>query len=463
MKKLMIIAGMAFVTATAIAQSADSYIVKTKGVTKTEEKVVKENSDKEDEPTGKDFVSQNFRYYSLCDWKDGMKFMVLPEKYDLLVNTFRDTGTGKEVPSGKLRHKIMIYNDHSVGPNGRSRMNFTCQDDNKKYYFELPNGEFEDYCYNKLGVPTLAYLGDVDIAREKLMGQTLVTQAVDYRKDIDYESDGYEEVKVEKNMQVKVVAVGVGTRSFPVKIIVADKNGNEFYQNVAISKTNSGLRDDEFIVDNVKFTFYGSFALATEEAKVSGDYAQYMNKTVYTKYATNMTSTGGNDNRSVKIAKLTTFRIDAMSPVPNSNYVTLALTEVETGRTYAKKVTFTNESVIGDIDGQKEDYFDYLFGVGDAPLKGSSKANQNMIRQGRVVAGMTEEEVKMAVGDPDKVVDTTEGRYQWIYANTTPQLIVTFGKSGTVVGTQGGRSNNRSTTSTRGNNRSNNRNNGRSR
>ena len=223
------------------------------------------------------------------------------------------------------------------------------------------------------------------------------------------------------------------------------------------------MRDDEFIVDNVKFTFYGSFALATEEAKVSGDYAQYMNKTVYTKYATNMTSTGGNDNRSVKIAKLTTFRIDAMSPVPNSNYVTLALTEVETGRTYAKKVTFTNESVIGDIDGQKEDYFDYLFGVGDAPLKGSSKANQNMIRQGRVVAGMTEEEVKMAVGDPDKVVDTTEGRYQWIYANTTPQLIVTFGKSGTVVGTQGGRSNNRSTTSTRGNNRSNNRNNGRSR
>lgn len=189
MKKLMILAGLAFVATTAMAQNADSYIVKTKGVKKIEAKVVKEKKNGEEEPTGTDFISQNFRYYSLCDWKDGMKFMVLPEKYDLVVNTFRDAGTGKEVPSGKLRRKIMIYNNHSVGQNGRSRMNFTCQDDNKKYYFELPNGEFEDYCYGKTGVPTLAYLGDVDIAREKLMNQTLVTRATDYRVDVDYDSD----------------------------------------------------------------------------------------------------------------------------------------------------------------------------------------------------------------------------------------------------------------------------------
>ena len=254
-------------------------------------------------------------------------------------------------------------------------------------------------------------------------------------------------------MAVKVVAVGVGTRSFPVKIIVADKNGKEFYQNVAISRTNSGLRDDEFIVDNIKFTFYGSFALQSEVGggKISDDYAQYMNKTIYTKYATSMTSTGGGDGRVAKIAKLTTFRIDAMTPVQNSNYVTLALTELESGRTYSKNVTFTNESVVGDIDGQKEDYFDYLFGLGDGPLKGSSKAKQNNIRQGRVVGGMTEEEVKLAVGDPDKTVDTTEGRYQWIY--TDSKLIVTFGRNGTVVGTTspGGRG----TTRTAARNRSN--------
>ncbi|MBQ5407962.1 MAG: hypothetical protein IIU12_05905, partial [Prevotella sp.] len=340
MKKLIILAGLAFAANTAMAQSADSYIVKTKGVTKTETKAVKVKANAEDQAAGNDFVSQNFRYYSLCDWQDGMKFMVIPEKYDLVVNTFRDAGTGKEVSSGKLRRKIMIYNNHTVGENGRARMNFTCQDDNRKYYFELPNGSFEDYCYSKTGVPTLAYLGDVDIAREKLMGHSLVTRSTDYRVDVDYDSDSYQDVKVEKNMEVKVVAIGVGTRSFPVKIIVADKRGNEFYQNVAISKTNSGMRDDEFIVDNEKYTFYGSFDLMTGETRVSSDYAQYMGKTIYTKYATSMTTKGGGkDNRVVKVPKLMEFRIDGMAPIRNSNYVTLTLTETETGRIYSKDVT----------------------------------------------------------------------------------------------------------------------------
>ncbi len=434
MKKLIILTGLALATTGVMAQSADSYIVKTKGVKKTEAKVVKEKVDSE-EPTGTDFVSQNFRYYSLCDWKDGMKFMVLPEKYDLVVNTFRDAGTGKEVPSGKLRRKIMIYNNHSVGQNGRARMNFTCQDDNRKYYFELPNGEFEDYCYSKTGVPTLAYLGDVDIAREKLMGQSLVTRATDYRVDVDYDSDSYNDVKVEKNMEVKVVAVGVGTRSFPVKIIVADKKGNEFYQNVAISKTNCGMRDDEFIVDNENFTFYGSFDLMTGEIKVSSDYAQYMGKTIYTKYATSMmTKGGGKDNRVVKVPKLMTFRIDGMTPIRNSNYVTLTLSETETGRTYSKDVTFVNESVVGDIDGQKEDYFGYLFGFGEGKLRNTSAATRTMIREGRVGMGMTEEEVEMAVGEPDSKADINDGRYEWTYKRTKSWLIVQFSKSGKVVG-----------------------------
>lgn len=434
MKKLMILAGLAFATTTAMAQSADSYIVKTKGVTKETKAEVKEEQ-QVNETQGTDFVSQNFRYYSLCDWKDGMKFMVIPEKYDMVVNTFRDAGTGKEVSSGRLRHKIMIFKDHTVGDNGRARVNFVCQDDNKRYYFELPNGEFEDYCYSKNGVPTLAYLGDVDIAREKLLGQSLVTRTTDYRVDVDYDSDSYQDVKVEKNAEVKVVAIGVGTRSFPVKIIVADKKGNEFYQNVAISKTNSGMRDDEFIVDNEKFTFYGSFDLMTGETKVSTDYAQYMGKTIYTKYATSMTTKGGGkDNRVVKVPKLMEFRIDGMAPVRNSNYVTLTLTETETGRIYSKDVTFVNQNVPGDVDGQKEDYFGYLFGFGEGRMRNTSAATRTMIREGRVGIGMTEEEVEMAVGEPESKAESSDGRYEWTYKRTKSWLIVQFGKSGKVIG-----------------------------
>ena len=435
MKKSILLAVLVLVAMSATAQDANSYIVKTKGIKKAEVKQENVQEQRDDAPQGNDFVSQNFRFYSLCDWRDGMKFMVLPEKYDLVVNTFRDAGTNKEVSSGHLRRKIMVYKGHSVGPNGRARMNFTCQDNNKRYYFELPNGQFEDYCYQRKGVPTLAYLGDVDIAREKLMGHTLVTRSTDYRVDVDYESDAFEEVKVEKNMEVKVVAIGVGTRDFPVKIIVEDKKGKEFYQNVAISKTNCSLRDDEFIVDNEKFAFYGSFDVLTAETKVSADYAQYMGKTVYTKYATSMTSKGGGkENRVVKVPKLMEFRIDGMTPVRNSQYVTLTLTETETGRIYSKDVTFTNESVVGDIDGQKEDYFGYLFGFGEGRLRNTSAATRTMIREGRVGIGMSEEEVEMAVGEPESKADLANGRYEWTYKRTKSWLIVQFGKNGHVVG-----------------------------
>ena len=431
MKKLIVLAGLAFAASTAMAQSADSYIVKTKGVKKTEAKANVKKDAQTDEQTGTDFVSQNFRYYSLCDWQDGMRFMVIPEKYDLVVNTFRDAGTGKEVSSGKLRHKIMVYNNHSVGENGRARMNFTCEEDNKRYYFELPNGEFEDYCFSKKGVPTLAYLGDVDIAREKLMGQSLITRATDYCVDTDYDTDAYDNVKVEKNMEVKVVAVGVGTRSFPVKIIVADKRGNEFFQDVAISKTNSGMRDDEFDLDNAKHAFYGSFDVITAQTKVSTDYAQYMGKTIYSKHATSMTTKGGGkDNRVVKVPKLTEFRIDGMAPIRNSDYVTLTLTETETGRIYSKDVTFTNDNVTGE----NEDYFGNLFGFGEGKMRNTSAATRTMIREGRVGVGMTEEEVEMAVGEPDRKEDLPNGRYQWIYKRTKSWLVIEFNKSGKVVG-----------------------------
>lgn len=71
-----------------------SYIVKTKSAKKSApEKKAETNTSgetEEEEATATDFISQNFKYQSLCNWKEGMKFMVMPEKYDLVVNTFCD-------------------------------------------------------------------------------------------------------------------------------------------------------------------------------------------------------------------------------------------------------------------------------------------------------------------------------------------------------------------------------------
>ena len=148
MKRLLMLAGMSVALMTVTAQN-NPYIVKTKGV-KPVVKTAKVTSDgqiKEEETVPTDFMSKNFRYQSMCDWKAGMRFMVIPEKYDMLVNTFCDATTGKEVSSSRLRHKIMVYKGHEDMSNGRVHVNFTCQDDNKNYYYELPNGTFDDYCF----------------------------------------------------------------------------------------------------------------------------------------------------------------------------------------------------------------------------------------------------------------------------------------------------------------------------
>ena len=433
---------MALLFITVSAQvSGSGYIVKTKSEPKTEgADAAGENGAQAKK--AKDFISKNFKYHSLCDWKEGMKFMVVPEKYDMVVKTFHDASTGKEVSNMPLRHKIMIYEGHSEGSDGRSHINFLCQDDNKRYYYEIPSGTFDDYCYNKKGVPTLAFLGDVDIAREKLIDKYLFTKATKYRIDTDYNNEGYEEIYVPLNEVVKVVKVGVGTRSFPVKIIVEDENGREFYQNVAVSKTNSGMRDDDFARDNDTYLFYGSFSLLDELMDVTYDLTQYVGKMVYTKYATDMISKGDGKERILRVPRLSTFMIDNFVPKKNSQYVTLALKDVEARRIYFKDVAFANaDNVTGDSDIPQEDYFGYLFAMGTGKIRNTSQAARAAINQGRVILNMTEDEVTMAVGEPNRTVEGENGNHEWIYNRSNGKLLVVrFDGTGTVIGTNVDRS-----------------------
>ena len=419
MKRVFLIAGLAIAVLTASAQD-NPYIVKTKGVKKPEKKAIVTDTNgsqaEEAEPT--DFMGKNFRYYSMCDWREGMRFMVIPEKYDLLVNAFHDAATKREVSSGRLRHSIMVYKGHEDMPNGRVHINFTSETDNKDYYYELPSGTFDDYCYGKLGVPTLAYLGDVDRARELLMDQTLLTRTQFYRVDTEYDGDGFKDVTVDKNMVVTVKAIGVGTRSFPVKIIVEDENGNQFYQNVAMSKTNSGLRDDEFTLDNEKFTFQGSFEFNGANMSVSSDVKDYLGKTVYTKYGTSMSSKGSGKVRDIKVPRFTGFIIDEIVPVRNSHYYTLTLRETESRRIYYKDVAFREEDIANERNGSADDYFGRLFGMGEGAAKSTSKETRAAIREGRVTIGMSTDEVEMAVGEPFRKVTENDGTEKWMYARS---------------------------------------------
>lgn len=409
------------------------YIVKTKGVKKASTGIVGLTTG--DEP--QDFMGKNFRYYSMCDWNEGMRFMVVPEKYDLLVSTFCDAVTGKEVNSASLRHHIMLYKGHENMPNGRVHINFFCETNNKSYYYELPIGTFDDYCFSKSGVPTLAYLGDVDKARDLLLNQYLLTRTQSFRVDVDYDTDDYQDISIPKNKVVKVVNVGVGTRAFPVKIIVEDENGKQFYQNVAMSRTNSGLRESDFEINYAKNLFAGSFDFPGADMAVSSNISDYLNQTVHTKMATAMSSKGSGKIRDVKVPRFTGFIIDEIKPIRNSDYYTLTLRESETRRIYYKDITFSQE--VAAASGNKDDFFGSLFGMGEGQDLATTLETRAAIREGRVIPGMTQEEVKLAVGEPVTIVPVRDDLTEWLYNRSHGVLLVVQFNGDGIVQKAGGR------------------------
>ena len=254
-----------FSVLTASAQRGDpnnKYLVWTNNVMvnelKSDSTALGEEVEEEDDSTAHGFINKYFRYQSMCDWKPGMRFMVIPDKKDMVVRTFVDVSTGQLVSSMSLRHKIMVYQGHSNDGGLHDHIDFVLEEDSSKaYYYEIPSPSFEDYCVTKFGVPTLAYLGDVDVAIDQLVGKRLLTKYETYYVDVSTTSYGADKIEVPLGTEVTVVAAGVGTRNYPVKLIVEDDNGKEFFQTVAISRTNSGMRDEEFEEDNVRHTFLG--------------------------------------------------------------------------------------------------------------------------------------------------------------------------------------------------------------
>lgn len=427
MKKIVMITILSLAVM-AVQGQGNKYIVKTKGAKKTAT-VDSQDAVAEEEEKATDLISQNFRYVSMCDWKDGMRFMVIPEKKDMIIKTFTESSTDQMVSSSKLRHKIMVYAGHENTGGLHERVNFFCEDDGKAYYFEVPTASFDDYCYGKLGVPTLAYLGDVDTAIELLKDKTLFTKAREYYIDTEVDGDGFEVITdVKEGTEVKVVAVGVGTRRFPVKIIVADASGREFYQNVAISRTNCGMRDDEFDISNMVFhTFRGAFELPADNMAASDAYKRYIGREVYTLYTTAMEDLGG---KTKQVPRLTAFRIKDVRAQYESTYVRMTLTDISTGMNYIKQVKFVSDDVTGDIAGTHEGLFSNLFAYGNPlSMDGVRKNNMADIQKGIVRIGFTENEVILALGERSGDGSDAGPNYTWVYKHPNkPYACVFFSK-----------------------------------
>ena len=83
----------------------------------------------------KQFINDHFKYYNLCDWTPGMKFMVMPERKDIIIPPFKSAETNKEVDTGELKHKIFEYLGSEITERGFVHFNFECE--GQQYYHEL--------------------------------------------------------------------------------------------------------------------------------------------------------------------------------------------------------------------------------------------------------------------------------------------------------------------------------------
>ena len=281
--------------------SKRNYFVTTNNVKETPKQVADKTAKSNDEAEGegeaaepKDFISRNFAYISMCDWTPGMRFMVKPSQKDLVLKTFADASTGNLVSTRSLINSVLVYDGHS-NPTGslHEQIDFHLEGNaGKRYYFEVPTSSFDDYCYSQNGIPTLAYLDEVDKAIDSLVGKQVRVLVREMNQDTETGGGGYKPVDLgeeRKGEVMSITKVGIGTRNFPVKIIVKDSKGVEYFQNVTISHTNCGIRDEDFErSDNKPHTFRGSFELLDDRVAVSGELQQWLGKTVYTFFDTKM-------------------------------------------------------------------------------------------------------------------------------------------------------------------------------
>jgi hypothetical protein len=226
-------------------------------------------------------------------------------------------------------------------------------------------------------------------------------------------TSGYRDVTVTANTKVTVTAVGVFSRAFPVKIVFQDAKGNTYFQGVAMSKTNSGMIDDDFIMNNKNKLFINSFSFGDANATKSATLmSQYGHKTLYLKAATEVTDP---DGQTVKLARYTQFKVNDIISQNGTPYVILKLAGTD-GKVYSVKTTFTHTDVAKSLL-QTENYFGDLFGVGDlrAQHPAITQGEWDLIANGEVRKGMSPDACRLALGDPIRV-QRVNGQYEtWYY------------------------------------------------
>ncbi len=376
------------------------------------------------------FVHDNFPMQMMCNWMPGLKFMFLPEARDMYIPLFNSYATKKDVSSGSLKGKIFEFvgteektADIHVGTSYTTWFIFNC--DSTKYYYEVKGMPLDEICVKnpRASIPGLVYLGDVDMARELLIGRTFYTKAATARVDDANSYSGWREVNLPENTRVTVTNVGVGTKMAPAKILFEDANGKSYFLEVALSRTNSGMDIVDFQADRKMKYFANAFSFNDRNVNtIESIKKRYVNMPVYPRQTIPVMGSFGGEGTSgssVHLLRYTSLRIKDLKTSPPATLVTLLLEDVN-GHTYSVEADLRYDVVI-----KNENFIDDLFAFGDIRKRYPyiTEEDWKMIAMGEVKAGMTTDECRLALGNPTQVEIKKDSRFEaWIY----PRRVLEF-------------------------------------
>lgn len=368
------------------------------------------------------FVEDNFRFYSLCNWTPGMKFMYIIEEKFNFIPTFSDYKTETQVDNNFFHHKIMVFEGVEERENdkqGRSFVStrFVFSTNGEKYYHEIKSQRLNEICIKspRSYIKGLVYLDDIDKARSLLLGRTVYTKVKTLRVDDANSANGYREITSSDNdnKAVRINAIGVGSREAPVKIVLADNEGRTYFVEVALSTTNTGYVKSDFQGEQRSRFFPNVLAFADANVRTqSGMKSAYMNKYIYPVVHMEAKLNG----RITTLYRFTPLLVVGMDIATDNDHTILKL-QAQKGDIYEVPVRLKY-----DVITKNDDFIEDLFAAGNLRAQYSYITDKNwqMIVNGEIALGMTRDECRLSLGAPIQRQSNMNSRYEtWFYQSKT--------------------------------------------
>lgn len=401
-----------FLSIGSIALAQDNYIVKTSS----------QKSDNRSEE--EQFIENHFPLQQLCKWTPGMKFMFIPNAKDQFIPILCSYEDEKDIDNSKFNYKTFDFlgteekvKETYSGTNYNTRFLFSCE--GQKFYHEIKSQRLDEICQKnpRASINGFVYLKDIDVAREQLIGKIMYTRATTARVDDSNSYTGYKEVSLPQNLKVTITNVGVGSKAYPVKIVFEDAQGNAYYMEEALSRTNSGMDVADFQADKKMRYFPNAFSFTDKNVNsLEALKSRYLGMSVYPRKTLAMKGTLNIDGRTedtrVHLLRYTPLRIKDIAIEPPSTVATLILMDVH-GGTYEIEVDLKYNFII-----KNENFIEDLFAFGDIQKKYPhiTPENWKLIAQGEVTPGMNTDECRLSLGKPIQIEFRKDDRFEtWLY------------------------------------------------